>query len=99
MISKRIDMKVAFELDLPEGTIDTSTQAEFVRSVKEQAVLRLYGQERISSGEAAELLGLAKAEFLELLKISGVGFHAPLDEDDFLQIRRWREGASLKPDA
>lgn len=87
-------MKLAFELDLPEGAIDTSTQAEFVRSVKQQAVLRLYAEERISSGEAAELLGLAKIQFLELLRSSGVGFQANLEEQDFLQIRRWREDTS-----
>jgi hypothetical protein len=32
-------MKLAFEIEVPDGAVDKSTEAELVRSVKEQTVL------------------------------------------------------------
>jgi predicted HTH domain antitoxin len=90
-------MKLAIELDLPDGAIDKSAEAELVRSVKEQAVLKLYAQQRISAGEAAEMLGCTRIELLDLLRTSGVGFLVDLDQDDFDQIRELRE--SHRPSA
>jgi hypothetical protein len=48
-------MKLAFELDVPDGAVDKSAEAELVRSVKEQTVLKLYSEQRITTGEAAEM--------------------------------------------
>lgn len=42
-------------------------------------------------GEAAEMLGLTRIEFLDLLRRSGVGFLVELDEDDCEQLRRARD--------
>ena len=84
-------MKLAFELELPDGAVDQSAEAELVRSVKEQAALKLYSEQRVTTGEAAEMLGLTRIEFLDLLRWSGVGFRAELDDDDFQMLRRWRE--------
>lgn len=39
----------------------------FGREMYETAVVKWYDEGRISSGKGAELLGLARAEFLELL--------------------------------
>ena len=39
-------------------------------------------------GEAAEMLGLTRIEFLGLLRLAGVGFEVDLDEEDFEQLRR-----------
>ena len=39
----------------------------FGREMHETAVVKWYDEGRISSGKGAELLGLARAEFLELL--------------------------------
>jgi predicted HTH domain antitoxin len=63
-------MKLAFELELPDGAVDQSAGAELVRSVKEQAALKLYSEQRITTGLAAEMLGLTRIEFLELLRRS-----------------------------
>ncbi len=84
-------MKLAFELELPDGAVDQMAEAELVRSVKEQTVLKLYSEERVTTGEAAEMLGLTRIEFLELLGRSGVGFQVEIDVEDLQMLRRWRE--------
>jgi predicted HTH domain antitoxin len=83
-------MKLAIELDVPDGAFDKVAEAELVRSVKEQTVLKLYSEERVTTGEAAEMLGLTRIEFLDLLRITGVGFRVELDDDDFMMLRRLR---------
>ena len=84
-------MKLAFELELPDGAVDQSAEAELVRSVKEQTALKLYSEQRVTTGEAAKMLGLTRIEFLDLLRRSGVGFRRELDDEDFQMLRRWRE--------
>lgn len=44
----------------------------------------------ITTGEAAEMLGLRRIEFLDLLRPTGVGFRVELDDDDFMMLRRLR---------
>ena len=83
-------MKVAIELTLPDGAVDRTAEAELVRSVKEQAVLKLYSEQRISVSEAAEMLGCTRLDFLELLRASGVGFRVDLDPEDFEQLQQAR---------
>lgn len=89
-------MKLAFELDVPDGAIDKSAEAEFMRSVKEQTVLKLYSDQRITTGEAAKMLGLTRIEFLDLLRRTGIGFLVELDEEDFEQLRSWRTDHTSK---
>ena len=84
-------MKLEIEIELPDGAVDKSAEAELIRSVKEQAALKLYADGRVTTGEAAEMLGLTRIQFLELLRRTGIGFQVELDDEDFAQIRRWRE--------
>ena len=84
-------MKLAFELELPDGAVDQTAEAELVRAVKEQTALKLYSEQRVTTGEAAEMLGLTRLEFLDLLRRSGVGFQVELDGEDFEMLRRWRD--------
>ena len=84
-------MKLEFELEVPDGAVDKRAEAELIRSVKEQAALKLYSDERVTTGEAAEMLGLTRIQFLDLLRQTGLGFLVELDDEDFAQIRRWRE--------
>lgn len=84
-------MKLTFELEVPDGAVDQGAEAELVRSVKEQTVLKLYSEGRITTGEAAEMLALTRIGFLDLLRRSGVGFHVELDDEDFELLRRWRQ--------
>jgi predicted HTH domain antitoxin len=84
-------MKLEFELEVPDGAVDKCAEAELIRSVKEQAALKLYSDERVTTGEAAEMLGLTRIQFLDFLRRTGLGFQVELDDEDFAQIRRWRE--------
>jgi len=84
-------MKLEIEIELPDGAVDKSAEAELIRSVKEQAALKLYADGRVTTGEAAEMLGLTRIQFLDLLRRTGLGFRVELDDEDFAQIRRWRE--------
>lgn len=84
-------MKLEFELEVPDGAVDKCAEAELIRSVKEQAALKLYSDERVTTGEAAEMLGLTRIQFLDLLRRAGLGFDVELEDEDFAQIRRWRE--------
>ncbi len=44
-------MKLAYELELPEGAVDQSAEGELARSVKEQTALKLYSEQRVTTGE------------------------------------------------
>jgi len=81
-------MIVVFELDVPDGAVDKSAESELMRSVKQQAVLKLYSDERVTTGEAAEMLGLTRIGFLDLLRRTGVGFNGELEDEDFEMLRR-----------
>jgi predicted HTH domain antitoxin len=83
-------VKLAFELDVPESALNGESQAELLNSVRQQAVLNLYAEQRITSGEAARMLDLTSVQLMELLRLSGVGFQVDLDEDDFQMVRQWR---------
>ena len=83
-------MTLKIELEVPDGAVDKYAEAELIRSVKEQAALKLYSDERVTTGEAAEMLGLTRIQFLDLLRRTGLGFQVALDDEDFAQIRRWR---------
>ena len=84
-------MKLEIELEVPDGAVDKDAEAELIRSVKEQTTLKLYSDQRVTTGEAAEMLGLTRIQFLEFLRRTGRGFRVELDDEDFAQIRRWRE--------
>jgi len=84
-------MKIAFELEVPDGALDKNAESELVRSAREQTVLKLYADDLVTTGEAAAMLGLTRIQFLDLLQRSGVGFRVELDEQDFQTLRRWRD--------
>jgi len=84
-------MKLEIELEVPDGAVDKSAEAELVRSVKKQTALKLYSEQRVTTGETAQMPGLTRIQFLDLLRHAEVGFRVELDNEDFAQIRRWRE--------
>ena len=84
-------MKLEIELEVPDGAVDKCAETELIRSVKEQTALKLYSDDRVTTGEAAEMLGLTRIQFLDLLRRTGIGFHVEFDDEDFAQIRRWRD--------
>ena len=85
-------MKLEIELEIPDGAVDKDAEAELIRSIKEQTALKLHSDERVTTGEATGMLSLTRIRFLEFLRRTGLGFQVELDDEDFAQIRRWREG-------
>lgn len=68
------DMKV--QLELPRdllGALDVPEE-ELAPRLKTLIALELFREDRISSGKAAELLGLAKAAFVQLLAQHGLAY-------------------------
>ncbi|MGD0618054.1 MAG: UPF0175 family protein [Bryobacteraceae bacterium] len=90
-------MKLAFELNVPDGALAPGAEAELLRSVKQQAILKLYADDRITTGEVAGALGLTRIQFLDLLPSTGVKFHVELDEEDFAGLRQSAMNMRARP--
>jgi hypothetical protein len=84
-------VKLAFEIDVPDGAVGPGAEAELLRSVKQQAVLKLYADDRLTTGEAAGALGLTRIQFLDLLRRTGSEFRVELDEEDSAGLRQRRD--------
>lgn len=56
-------------VEVPEEAFRTLGEgpAQFARDMFETAIVKWYDEGRISSGKGAELLGISRGEFLELL--------------------------------
>jgi predicted HTH domain antitoxin len=91
-------MKLEIELEVPDGAFDKMAEAEIIRSVKEQAAVKLYADGRVTTGEAAEMLGLTRLQFLDVLSRTGIGFRVEVDDEDLAQIRRMREDHARQND-
>jgi predicted HTH domain antitoxin len=61
-------VKVELDLDIPAELVD----ADFAKHLKEDAVLRLFADRKLPSGRAAQILGLERMDFLELLKTRSI---------------------------
>lgn len=74
------------------------SKAEAVEAVREFSVLGLYLERKISTGKAAELMGIRKREFIRLLARKGIRyFDYTVDEmeGEFRAVDEWkRENAS-----
>ena len=64
------------ELNLPKGFVEVLDvpESQLESKIKELTVLELFGQERISSGKGAELLGISKWDFIELLGRNNIAY-------------------------
>lgn len=62
-------MSTQVTVEVPEHALKMfgGDEASFAREMYEAAVVQWYDEGRISSGKGAELLGIARAEFLDLL--------------------------------
>jgi hypothetical protein len=50
-------MRIALELEIPDGALDKNAQAGLVLSAKEQTVLKLYADDLVTTGEAVVARG------------------------------------------
>jgi predicted HTH domain antitoxin len=60
-------------LDIPEARLESR--------LKELIAVELFREERISSGKGAEMLGISKGEFIQLLAQYGVCYFAESPEE------------------
>ncbi|MFZ3065768.1 MAG: UPF0175 family protein [Nitrospirota bacterium] len=70
MSSKKI------ELSFPSEVLDmlSTTYQDNAEMIKEAAVLELYREGRLSSGKAAEILGMDRFEFIKYAGMKGIPF-------------------------
>lgn len=77
--------KVIMEVEVPDALHGTQLAAKYLHAaqtlLQEQAVMRLFEQGDISSGYAAELLGLAKRDFINLLHKHNVAYFNFSDDE------------------
>lgn len=78
-----MDDSITVELDLPRDLLRALQVAEHELGpvLKRLIALGLFREERISSGKAAELLDLSKAEFIDLLDRHGVAYFRGTPEE------------------
>jgi predicted HTH domain antitoxin len=73
-------MKLEIDLDIPADVID----GEFEKALREDAVLRLFAERKIPSGDATRLLGIDRVHFLNLIERRGIAL-ADYTTEDFLR--------------
>jgi predicted HTH domain antitoxin len=68
-------IETTFSIRVPNSLLQYGfTQEKVQRRVLEWMVLSLYQEERISSGKAAQLLGINRLEFIERLQEKGFAY-------------------------
>lgn len=84
---------VTVELELPRDLLGALrvTEHELGPELKRVIALGLFREERISSGKAAELLGLSKAEFIDLLDRHGIAYFTETPEELEAQVETLRD--------
>ncbi len=75
-------MQVHLDLNLPDGLSNKSLR-DLSLLAREALVVRLYALGELSSGEGAELLGISRREFLDLLGQYNVSLF-----DDTMDVRK-----------
>lgn len=71
-----------FECELPDTVFDEAfPEDHFVQTLKEEAIIKLFKAERLSSGYAAKLLGITRHDFFERLEQCGVALAAYTEAD------------------
>ncbi len=62
-----MSMVKAISIELPEEIVELFTEAELEASLRKWAVLELVRAGKLSAGKAAEVLGMTRWEFMELM--------------------------------
>ena len=77
---KKMSRELVLKWPIPK-TVDKKLEKKIIDLTKEEVVLRLFKEEKISSGYGAKLLGISLADFLTLLKEKGIPFTQYTQED------------------
>jgi predicted HTH domain antitoxin len=99
MVSKGITMRsITVEVQIPEALRELGISDEEIRrEVPLLLVLKRFRQGQVSSGKAAELLGISRRDFLDLLAKERVPIYDPGDQElieEFETIRRLGSSSS-----
>lgn len=71
-----------FECEIPDAVFDEAfPEDRFVQTLKEEAIIKLFRAERLSSGYAAKLLGLTRRDFFGRLAQHGVALATYTEAD------------------
>ena len=79
-------MKMELEIDLPQELVSQIPADDLGKLFREEIVLRLYSEQKLTPADGARLLGVTRLQFLDLLNRRGTGLLAELDAEDFRQI-------------
>lgn len=81
------------ELNVPRDLLGALnvTEKELGPHLKKLVALELFREERISSGKAAELLGISKAEFIDLLDRHGISYFTETPDELAAQVKAVRK--------
>jgi predicted HTH domain antitoxin len=79
-------MKLEIDVDLPREILDQIPATDLGELCRTEVVLRLYVEDKLAPVEAAQLLGLSRIQFLDLLRERGVGFLVELEDEDYRQL-------------
>lgn len=91
--------KTYVRLDVPKEIKGKKAQRDYVRTaetiLKEQTVLRLYQEKKISGGTAAKMLGMPRYDFMRFLGQHRVPVFTQSDEELQADLAAAREAAEL----
>ena len=86
---------ITLEVPMPKEIFLTLglSERKAIETMKSAFAIELYKRERISSGRAAELLGMRKLDFIRLLAEEGIPYFDYTDEEleeEFKAAREWK---------
>ena len=84
---------ITLRVPMPKETFLTLglSEREAVEAMKKSFIIELYRKDKISSGKAAELLGVRKLDFIRLLAEEGIPFFDYTDEELEEEFRTVRD--------
>jgi predicted HTH domain antitoxin len=65
-------VKLHPDWELPDGALEEPFRTDLVEAIRREAALRLFAGGKISSGYGAQMLGISRWEFIDLLRESGM---------------------------
>ncbi len=88
---ERSTMRV--ELNLPRDLLSVlnATEESVESKLRTLIALELFREERISTGKAAELIGMSKSGFIELLGSHGISYFTETPEELEAQVKAMEE--------
>ncbi len=91
---------VQVSIELPREVFSALglAQAQAIQNIQEFLVIGLYQEGKISSGKAAELLGITRRDFIRTLARKGIPYFAYSAEElaeEFKSVEAWQRDRDL----